>query len=37
VEETACALDVSADTVKADWRFARAFLNRELTRGGAND
>jgi RNA polymerase sigma factor (TIGR02999 family) len=33
VEETGLALEVSADTVKADWRFARAWLNRELTRG----
>ena len=37
VEETACALELSQDTIKADWRFARAFLNRELTRGGADD
>jgi len=32
LEETAEALGVSVDTAKADWRFARAWLNRELTR-----
>lgn len=32
LEEAAVALGVSVDTVKADWRFARAWLNRELTR-----
>jgi RNA polymerase sigma factor (TIGR02999 family) len=31
VEETAAALDVSAATVKRDWAFARAWLNRELS------
>jgi RNA polymerase sigma factor (TIGR02999 family) len=35
VEETAFALGVSQDTVHADWRFARAWLNRELARGEA--
>lgn len=30
VEETAAALDVSAPTVKRDWRMARAFLSRSL-------
>jgi RNA polymerase sigma factor (TIGR02999 family) len=30
LEETASALDVSIDTVKRDWRFARAWLFREL-------
>lgn len=30
VEETASVLDVSPATVKRDWAFARAFLNREL-------
>ncbi|MCP3915007.1 MAG: sigma-70 family RNA polymerase sigma factor [bacterium] len=30
LEETASALGVSRDTVKLDWRFARAWLNREL-------
>lgn len=32
LEETAAALGVSIDTVKSDWRFARAWLNRALTR-----
>lgn len=31
VEDTAEALDVSADTVKRDWRLARAWLLRELS------
>jgi RNA polymerase sigma factor (TIGR02999 family) len=31
VEETAAALDTSPATVKRDWAFARAWLNRELT------
>lgn len=30
VDETAEALDVSTATVKRDWAFARAWLNREL-------
>jgi RNA polymerase sigma-70 factor, ECF subfamily len=30
VEETAAALDVSAPTVKRDWRLARAFLSQAL-------
>ena len=30
IEETAAALDVSPTTVKRDWRFARAWLQREL-------
>lgn len=30
VGETAAALGVSRETVKLDWRFARAWLNREL-------
>lgn len=33
VEETAAALDTSPATVKRDWAFARAWLNRELTQG----
>jgi RNA polymerase sigma factor (TIGR02999 family) len=37
LEETARALDVSVDTVKSDWRFARAWLNRELTRDRAQE
>ena len=31
VEETAAALDASPATVKRDWAFARAWLNRELS------
>ncbi len=34
LEDTARALDVSRDTVKLDWRFARAWLNRRLAGGG---
>ena len=30
VEETAAALDVSPETVHRDWRFAKAWLRREL-------
>ena len=30
IEETAQVLDVSIGTVKADWRFARAWLSHEL-------
>jgi len=30
VEETAEALNVSAETVMRDWRFAKAWLTREL-------
>lgn len=33
VEETAVALDASPATVKRDWAFARAWLNRELGQG----
>jgi RNA polymerase sigma-70 factor (ECF subfamily) len=32
VDETAEALQISADTVKRDWRFAKLWLVRELTR-----
>jgi RNA polymerase sigma factor (TIGR02999 family) len=32
VEETAAALDVSPDTVMRDWRLARGWLLRELSR-----
>lgn len=35
VPETAEVLGLSADTVKREWRFARAWLNREL--GGAEE
>src|SRR5580704_13927213 len=33
VEETAEVLQVSPDTVHRDWRFAKAWLRRELTHG----
>jgi hypothetical protein len=33
VEETAEVLQVSPDTVHRDWRFAKSWLRRELTRG----
>ena len=33
VDEVAGLLDLHRDTVKKDWRVARAFLNRELTEG----
>ena len=32
VDETAEALNVSSDTVKRDWRFAKLWLVRELSR-----
>lgn len=32
IEETAAALDVSADTVTRDWKLAKAWLGRELAR-----
>ncbi|NBC87167.1 MAG: sigma-70 family RNA polymerase sigma factor [Bacteroidetes bacterium] len=32
IEETAIALDVSPSTVKRDWRTAKAWLAREITR-----
>jgi RNA polymerase sigma factor (TIGR02999 family) len=35
IEETAAALNVSPDTVKRDWRLARAWLWREMTRGSS--
>lgn len=35
VEETAAALDTSPATVKRDWAFARAWLNRELMEDAA--
>ena len=34
VDEIAVALQVSSKTVLRDWEFARAWLERELTRGG---
>jgi DNA-directed RNA polymerase specialized sigma24 family protein len=33
VEETAAVLETSPATVKRDWAFARAWLNRELASG----
>jgi len=33
VEETATALGISEATVKRDWTFSRAWLNRQLARG----
>ena len=35
-EETARCLGVSETTVKRDWRFARAWLRREMTPDDAN-
>ncbi|MFO0837258.1 MAG: ECF-type sigma factor [Phycisphaerae bacterium] len=35
VAETAEALDISENTVKGDWRLARAWLRRELSPGDA--
>ena len=37
VDETAAALEVSSKTVLRDWEFARAWLQRELTRGPGDD
>jgi RNA polymerase sigma-70 factor, ECF subfamily len=38
VEETAAVLHVSPDTVKRDWRFTKAWVQRELRGGdGAHD
>jgi len=36
IEEVAHVLGVSTTTVEADWRMARAWLRRELTRGDAS-
>jgi hypothetical protein len=33
VEETARTLSVSPETVARDWKFALAFLRREMRRG----
>lgn len=33
VQETACVLSVSEDTVMRDWRFAKVWLKREMVRG----
>ena len=37
VDETAVALQVSSKTVLRDWEFARAWLQRELTREDSRD
>lgn len=37
VEETAAALKVSPETVMRDWRLAKAWLTRELERGGSHE
>lgn len=37
VEETAKVLDVSERTVKRDWNVAKAWLRRELSRGGREE
>ena len=37
VDETAVALQVSSKTVLRDWEFARAWLQRELSREGGRD
>jgi RNA polymerase sigma-70 factor (ECF subfamily) len=36
VEETAEVLHISSDTVIRDWRLAKIWLLRELSRGGAS-
>jgi RNA polymerase sigma factor (TIGR02999 family) len=36
VEETAEVLQVSPDTIHRDWRFAKTWLRRELTRGATD-
>jgi DNA-directed RNA polymerase specialized sigma24 family protein len=35
VEESAEALHVSPETIMRDWRFAKAWLSRELKGGGS--
>lgn len=37
VDETAVALQVSSKTVQRDWEFARAWLQRELSREAGHD
>jgi len=36
-EQTAAMLDISAETVKLDWRFARAWLQRQMRPAGKSD
>jgi RNA polymerase sigma factor (TIGR02999 family) len=35
-DETAAALNISVDTVIRDWKFARAWLRKDLARGNRN-
>jgi RNA polymerase sigma factor (TIGR02999 family) len=37
VEETAAVLGISAPTVKNEWRVAKAWLRREISRSGRDD
>jgi len=37
VEETAEALNISAETVMRDWKFAKAWLSRELRKGAVRE
>lgn len=37
VEETAAMLSISAETVKLDWRFAKAWLQRKMRYGNLHD
>ena len=37
VEETADVLEISPETILRDWRLAKAWLMRELSRGGDNE
>lgn len=37
VSEIATALDVSPETVKRDWKFAKAWLGREIRRSAGDD
>lgn len=37
IEETALALDVSAATVKNEWKFARAWLRREIEQASGSE
>jgi RNA polymerase sigma factor (TIGR02999 family) len=37
VDETAAVLGISAETAMRDWKLARAWLRRELRRGGSDD
>ena len=37
VEQTAAVLGISAATVKREWRSAKAWLHKEITRSSDND